>query len=86
MGRKPKVKKPGTVQKIIKTPDPKEPEKAEIVVHGADDLYKELRIENTLEAEQGEKRKLKEGAQVEVVVEADEKETLPKDTSPQNEK
>lgn len=52
------------------------PEKAEIAVEGADHLYKEIRIENTLEDEQGRKVKLKEGAQVEVVVEADPKDTV----------
>lgn len=81
MSKKPKVKKPGTVQKIIKSPDPREPEKAEIAVHGADELYREIRIDNTLTTEEGELRKLKKGAEVEVVVEADEKDTLPKDKS-----
>ena len=75
---KPKAVKPGTVEKIIKSPDPEVPEKAEIAVHGADDLYKEIRIENTLRDEKGKKVKLKKGAQVEVIVEADAKETLPK--------
>lgn len=76
MKKKPKIKKPGTVRKIIKE---LEKEKAEISVHGADDLYREIRIENTLENEAGEKVKLKEGAHVDVTVEADEKDTTPKD-------
>jgi hypothetical protein len=79
MKSKPKTTKAGTVKKIIKNPDPREPEKAEIEVHGADHLYKEIRIENELEDEQGNKVKFKEGAHVDVVVEAD-----PKDTTPQN--
>ena len=74
MPRKPKTKKPGVVQKIIKSPH--EPEKAEISVHDADDLYKEIRIENTLVAEDGEKVKLKKGAHVDVIVEADDKDTV----------
>jgi hypothetical protein len=41
-------------------------------------LYREIRIENALENEQGEQVKLKPGAQVEVVVEAEEKDTVPK--------
>ena len=86
MRKKPKVKKQGTVEKIIKTPDPSEPEKAEIAVHGADELYREIRIENTLKTEEGELRKLKKGAEVEVVIEADETETLPKDNSTQDER
>jgi hypothetical protein len=74
--KKPKAIKPGKVQKIIKSIIPDVPEKAEIAVEGADHLYKEIRIENTLEDEQGRKVKLKEGAQVEVVVEADPKDTV----------
>lgn len=76
--RKPKIRKPGTVEKIIRSPLPHEPEKAEIAVEGADELYREIRIENTLEDEKGHKVKLKEGASVEVIVEADLKDTLPK--------
>jgi hypothetical protein len=76
MLKKPKTKKPGLVRKLIKHPH--EPEKAEISIAGADDLYKEIRIENTLENEQGEKVKLKQGAHVEVIVEADDKDTTTK--------
>jgi hypothetical protein len=74
MPKKPKTKKAGVVQKIIKTP--LGPEKAEIEVHEADDLYKEIRIENTLVNEDGEKVKLKLGAPVDVTVEADSKDTV----------
>jgi len=77
MQKKPKTKKPGVVQKIIKHPG--QPEKAEIAVHGADDLYREIRIENTLEDEHGQKVKLKEGAEVQVVVEADASATTAKE-------
>jgi hypothetical protein len=73
---KPKTTKPGTVVKVIKSSDPAVPEKAEIDVEGADPLYRELRIENTLEHEDGKKVKLKEGAHVEVTIEADPKETV----------
>jgi hypothetical protein len=72
--KKPKTKKPGIVRKIIK--HPMEPEKAEISISGADDLYREIRIENKLENDQGEKVKLKQGAHVEVIVEADDKDTV----------
>jgi hypothetical protein len=74
---KPKSTKPGTVEKIIKSPYPDEPEKAEISIEGAEPLYREIRIENTLEDENGKKVKLKEGAHVEVTVEANVKETVP---------
>jgi hypothetical protein len=76
--KKPKTTRPGTVEKIIKSPFPQEPEKAEIAVEGADYLYREIRIENTLEDEKGNQVKLKEGAPVEVTVEADSKHTTPK--------
>jgi hypothetical protein len=75
---KSKTTRPGTVEKIIQSPFPQEPEKAEIAVEGADHLYREIRIENSLEDENGRKVKLKEGAQVDVTVEADPKDTLPK--------
>jgi hypothetical protein len=75
---KPKTTKPGTVRKIVKSPVPGQPEKAEIEVHDADDLYREIRIENSLENSQGKKVKLKPGAPVDVTVEADDKDTVPK--------
>jgi hypothetical protein len=78
MTDKPSTTKPGTVQKIIKSPDPSEPEKAEITVQGADDLYKEIRIENTLTDDKGNEVQLKVGAQVEVTVEAAPEATIPK--------
>ena len=76
--KKPKTTRPGTVEKIIKSPYPQEPEKAEIAVEGADHLYREIRIENTLEDDKGNKVKLKVGAEVNVTVEADLKDTVPK--------
>jgi hypothetical protein len=78
--KKPKTTKPGTVEKIIKSPFPQEPEKAEIAIEDADHLYREIRIENTLEDENGNQVKLKEGASVDVTVEADSKDTVPKTT------
>ena len=78
---KPKTKKPGTVKKIIKSPFPEEPERAEIAIEDADDLYREIRVENTLENEMGKKVKLKQGAPVDVTIEADAKDTIPKNES-----
>jgi hypothetical protein len=74
---------PGTVEKIIKPIFPSEPEKAQIAVEGADHLYKEIRIENTLTDEHGEKVQLKPGAEVKVTVEAEPDATMPKDESVQ---
>jgi hypothetical protein len=67
----------GTVEKVIKPADPNEPEKAQIAVEGADDLYREIRIENTLKDENGRKVRLKKGAEVDVTVEAEAHATIP---------
>jgi hypothetical protein len=81
MGKKRK-KLPGTVDKVIKPVVPSEPEKAQIEIEGADDLYREIRIENTLTDEHGEEVRLKQGAQVDVSIEADTDATLKKSKSP----
>ena len=62
---------PGTVDRIIESPHPSVPEKAEISVQGAEELYQEIRIENTLTDEHGDEVRLKKGAHVEVTVEAE---------------
>jgi hypothetical protein len=84
VGRKkrPAVTLPGTVEKII--PPSRfagEPEKAEISVDGADPLYKEIRVENTLQDEAGREVGLKPGAEVEVTIEAEPHQTTPKQSS-----
>jgi hypothetical protein len=68
----------GTVQKIIKPTIPGESEKAQIDVQQADDLYRELRIENVITDEKGETAQLKPGAEVDVIVEADSSATMKK--------
>ena len=75
---KPSVTLPGTVEQIIESPHPSMPEKAEIAVHGADELYQEIRIDNTLTDKHGDEVRLKEGAHVEVMVEAEARETTTK--------
>ena len=70
---------PATVEKIIRSFDPDEPDKAQIAVEGAEELYREIRIENTLKDDKGQEVQLKPGAQVEVTVEADPKDTVAKD-------
>jgi hypothetical protein len=69
---------PGTVEKIIPPVVPGIPEKAQISVEGADDLYREIRVENTLQDSAGNPVALKEGSQVEVKIEAEQKATAPK--------
>ena len=69
--KKKRKKLHGTVEKVIKSTLPGEPEKAQIGLEEADDLYREIRVENVLTDENGEKVRLKPGAEVDVVVEAD---------------
>jgi hypothetical protein len=78
MTEKPSVTLPGTVEKIIKPVESSQPEKAQIAIEGADDLYKEIRIENPLTTENGDEVQLKKGAQVDVTVEAGPEATRPK--------
>ena len=66
----PSATMPGTVEKIIPSPRPSQPEKAQIAVDGADHRYRDLRIENTLTDEHGDDVRLKKGAHVEVTVTA----------------
>lgn len=63
---------PGKVERVIQPhPQSGEPEKAQIAVEGADHLYREIRVPNTLVDGEGKKVKLKPGADVEVTIEAD---------------
>lgn len=66
------------VQKVIRPAHPTQPEKAEISIDGADDLYREIRIENTLRDGKGNEARMKEGAEVEVQIEADKEATTGK--------
>jgi hypothetical protein len=70
---------PGTVEKIIPPITPSQPEKAQIAVEGAEDLYKEIRVENTLQDESGNEVALKKGTKVNVTIEADPEATEPKE-------
>lgn len=70
---RPSATVPGTVNKIIPSSGPSQPEKAQIAVEGADHRYRDLRIENTLTDEHGDDVNLKKGARVEVTVTAEPK-------------
>ena len=63
------------VRKIIRPAYPTQPEKAEISIDEADDLYREIRIENRLMGEKGKEARLKQGAEVEVQIGADKEAT-----------
>jgi hypothetical protein len=67
---RPSASVPGTVDRIIRSPSPSKPGKAQIAVDVPDKLYRDLRIENALIDEHGEDVKLKKGAHVEVTVTA----------------
>jgi hypothetical protein len=75
---KPSTTLPGIVEKIIKSPDPREPEKAQIAIEGAEELYREIRVDNVLKDQKGEDVALKKGAPVDVTIEADSKDTIKK--------
>jgi hypothetical protein len=79
MAERASVTLPGKVEKIIERPS--EPKKAEISVEPADPLYKEIRIENTLEDDDGQEVELKPGAEVDVKVEAEPEAVTPKKPS-----
>ena len=61
---------PATVEKILLARSA-EPEKIQISVDGCDELYSELRIENTLKNESGDSVTLKRGAHIEITINAD---------------
>jgi hypothetical protein len=67
----PSTTMPGTVSKIIPSPRPSQPEKAQISVDAADRGYRKLRIENVLTDEHGDDVKLEKDGHVEVTVTAE---------------
>jgi len=78
MGKMKRKKLRGRVERVLKPLDPREPEKAQINIQEADSLYREVRVENSLTDEDGEKVRLKVGAEVDVVLEADSSATIRK--------
>ena len=69
----PSTTMPGTVDKIIPSPRPSEPEKAQIAIGGAHHRECDLRIDSTLTDENGDDVRLTKGAHVEVTVTAEPK-------------
>jgi hypothetical protein len=61
----------GTVDKILPSRRPSQPEKVQIVVDRTNHRLGDLRIENTLTDEYGDDVKLKKGAHVQVTVTAE---------------
>jgi hypothetical protein len=60
---------PGTVDKLIPSPTPSQPEKAQIAIEG-DHGYRDLRIDNSLTDKYGDEVNLKKGAHVVITVTA----------------
>ena len=58
----------GTIQKLIRALDPDKPDKVQIVVRGADDLYREIRVDNIFQNEEGDLVNLAPGDEVEITV------------------
>ena len=71
MAEKPSITLPGTVEKIIKPSAPGQPEKAQIGIEGADEMFCEIRIENSLTTENGKQVRLKKGTEVDVTLEVE---------------
>ena len=69
----PSTTMPGTVDKIIPSPRPSEPEKAQIAIDGAHHRVCDLRIDSTLTDENGDDVRLTKGAHVEITVTAEPK-------------
>ena len=72
MAEKASVTLPGIVEKIIPPVRAGKVEKAQIAIEGGELLYKEIRIENSLQSPDGEKVRLKQGAEVDVTIDAAE--------------
>jgi CheY-like chemotaxis protein len=72
----PSTRVAGTVEKIIPAIGHVQAEKAQIAVEGADPLYREIRIDNTLHGGAGNAVSLKVGAEVQVTIEAKAQQSL----------
>lgn len=77
MGKKRK-KLLATVEKVISAVHPSQTEKVQIGIEGAEDLYREIRIDNVVTDENGAKARLKPGEEVDVILEADSDATIKK--------
>lgn len=59
----------GVVEKILPALGGSEPEKVQIMIDGADDLYREIRFNNTKQNGDGQNVILRQGAKVKVTIE-----------------
>jgi hypothetical protein len=66
---------PAVVRKVLKSVHPAQPEKIEISIPAAEELFREVRVENTLIGIDGQLVSLREGDHVEITFEAGPTET-----------
>src|SRR6478752_7621959 len=62
----------GTVERIVPSSRPNQPEQAQIALDGAERGYRDFRIENAFIDEHGDEAKLKKGGHVDVTVIGDQ--------------
>jgi hypothetical protein len=86
MPENPSVTLPGTVEKVIPSIYANEAGTAEISVNTRQDLYRAVRIENTLTNESGDKVSLKVGSPVEVTIAAEAESTTVQSSVPFSQK
>ena len=72
----------GSVAKVIPPLHPDHIEKAEIDIHDADPLYREVRVVNEVMDDDGNTARLKSGSEVEIVIDATEDATVSKAAEP----
>jgi hypothetical protein len=68
MNKKVSTTLPGTVDRILKPAARGKPEMVQIGVEGADHIYKDIRIENTLTDDLGQEVRLESGSKVDVTI------------------
>lgn len=74
---KPAVTLDGVVERILPAVRPGGVERVQIILQGADDLFREIRIDNTLRDKAGNSAGLKLGDRVKVRIEATNKSIVP---------
>jgi hypothetical protein len=69
----------GRVRKLLTPSYSTQPQRVEISIPDADDLFREIRIANSFNSPEGESVALREGARVHITIEADLSDTIPKE-------
>jgi hypothetical protein len=73
---------PAVVRKVFKSVHPTQPEKVEISIPAAEELFREIRIENTLIGIDGPPVSLQEGDHLDITFEAEARKTSARATDP----